>query len=91
MKLQELSERTGITETGRLIAWVKDALREINLIHETHIRNENIDIVKNQRNYKIPKEMIKVLDIRAKNHLNSKDEYKSIPRLLFPPSNKDND
>ena len=43
MKVQELMERVGINQTGRAIAWIKDGLREINLIHETHIRNENID------------------------------------------------
>ena len=54
MKVQELAERTGISETGRLIAWIKDALREINMLYETHIRDENIDLVKDQRNYVIP-------------------------------------
>ena len=91
MKVQELMERVGINQTGRAIAWIKDGLREINLIHETHIRDENIDITENQRNYTIPNEMVKVLDIRVKNHLNSNDEYRSIPRLLYKPRIKDND
>jgi hypothetical protein len=91
MKVQELMERTGINETGRLIAWIKDALRELNMNYETHVRNENIDIAKNKRNYTIPNDMVKVLDIRVKNHLNSNDEYRSIPRLLYKPRIKDND
>ena len=91
MKVQELMERVGINQTGRAIAWIKDGLREINLIHETHIRDENIDITENQRNYTIPNEMVKVLDIRVKNHLNSNDEYRSIPRLIYEPQIKDND
>ena len=91
MKVSELMERVGINQTGRAIAWIKDGLREINLIHETHIRDENIDITENQRNYTIPNEMVKVLDIRVKNHLNSNDEYRSIPRLLYKPRIKDND
>ena len=91
MKVQEIMERVGINQTGRAIAWIKDGLREINLIHETHIRDENIDITENQRNYTIPNEMVKVLDIRVKNHLNSNDEYRSIPRLLYKPRIKDND
>ena len=90
MKVQELVERTGISQTGRIIAWIKDGLREINMYYETHIRNENLNIVKDQRNYVIPNEMVKVLDIRVKNHLNSNDEYRSIPRLLYPPRIKDN-
>ena len=91
MKVQELAERTGISETGRLIAWIKDALREINMLYETHIRDENIDLVKDQRNYVIPSEMVKILDIKAKNHLNSQDQYRSIPILLYPPKVKDID
>ena len=91
MKVLELVERTGISQTGRIIAWIKDGLREINMYYETHIRNENLNIVKDQRNYVIPNEMVKVLDIRVKNHLNSNDEYRSIPRLLYPPRIKDND
>jgi len=91
MKVQELVERTGISQTGRIIAWIKDGLREMNMYYETHITNENLNIVKDQRNYAIPNEMVKVLDIRVKNHLNSNDEYRSIPRLLYPPRIKDND
>jgi hypothetical protein len=91
MKVKELMERTGMTSTGRAIAHIKDALKEINMIHETHIANASIDITKNKRNYDIPNEAIKVVDIKCKNHLNSKDEYRSIPRLLYPPMNKDND
>tara|TARA_R100000808_G_scaffold3391_1_gene12122 strand:- start:6370 stop:6645 length:276 start_codon:yes stop_codon:yes gene_type:complete len=91
MTIFELMERSNMNNTGRAIAYIKDALREMNLDYETHIRNENIDITKDQRNYTIPNEMVKVLDIRVKNHLNSKDEYRSIPRLLYSPEIKDND
>ena len=91
MKVQELMERAGMNETGRAIAWIKDALREINMIHETNIKNENLDITENQRNYTLPNEAVKLLDIRVKNHMNSKDEYRSIPRLIYEPGIKDND
>ena len=91
MKVQELMERVGMTETGRAVAWIKDALREINMIHETHIDNANIDVIENQRNYSMPNQAIKLLDVRVKNHMNSKDEYRSIPRLIYEPGVKDND
>ena len=32
MKVQELMERVGTTETGRAIAYIKDGLEEINMI-----------------------------------------------------------
>ena len=43
MKVQELMERVGTTETGRAIAYIKDGLEEINMIAETHVNREKID------------------------------------------------
>ena len=37
----------------------------------------------------MPNEVIKVIDITVKNHLNSKDEYRSIPRMIYEPGIKD--
>ena len=93
MKVKELIERVGADSlpTGRAISYIKDGLEEINTISETHVTTERIDIVSGQRFYEFPNEMIKVLDIRAKNHLNSKGEYRSIPRLLSEPLTKDSD
>ena len=58
---------------------------------ETVFRNEKIDITENQRFYDIPNEALKVLDIRCKNHLNDKDEYRTITRLIHEPPIKDAD
>ena len=91
MTVFEIMERTVIKATGRAISYIKDCLREMNMEHETHIRNQDINIVENQRNYTIPNEIVKMLDIRVKNHLNSNDEYRSIPRLIYEPNIKDND
>tara|TARA_R110000824_G_scaffold216240_1_gene402863 strand:+ start:1468 stop:1749 length:282 start_codon:yes stop_codon:yes gene_type:complete len=91
MKVQELMERVGITQTGKAIAYIKDGLEEMNMLAETHITTTRIDIVKDQRFYDLPNDMIKVLDIRCKNHLNSKDEYRTIPRGVGTLSNKDAD
>ena len=91
MKIKELMERVGITETGRAIAYIKDALQEINLISETHIKTSRQDITEDQRLYYMPIEALQLKDIRVKNHLNSKDEYRSIPRLIHKPLIKDAD
>ena len=91
MKVQEIMERTGIRETGKAIAYIKDALVEMNLLAETHVTTARIDIEKDQRFYDLPNDLIKVLDVRCKNHLNTKDEYRSIPRAIGNPSNKDAD
>ena len=52
MKVLEIMERAGISQTGRAIAYIKDALDEINMISETHITTQRIDITKDQRYYK---------------------------------------
>ena len=92
MKVKELAERLNTeVPTGRLIAYIKDGLVEINTISETHINTERIDISKDQRFYELPGDYIKIIDVRCKNHLNNKDEYRSIPRGVGNVTNKDSD
>ena len=91
MKVKELMERVGMTETGRAIAYIKDGLDELNMLAETHIAIQRIDITEDQRYYEFPNDMIKILDIRCKNHSNGSDEYRSIPRTIFQPPIKDAD
>ena len=91
MTVSEIMERVGVKETGKAIAYIKDAMEEINTIAETHMTTQRIDITKDKRFYDLPKDLIQVKDIRVKNHLNSKDEYRSIPRLIYKPTIKDAD
>ena len=91
MKVERIMERAGMMETGRAIAYIKDALEEINKITETVFTNEKLDITEDKRFYDIPNEALKILDVRCKNHLNDKDEYRSISRLIHEPPIKDAD
>ena len=91
MTVKELMERVGSNATGRVVAYVKDGLEEINMLTETHMKLERFDITEDQRFYTLPNEMVKMIDIRVKNHLNSKDEYRSIPRMIYKPKVKDGD
>ena len=91
MKVQEIMERTGIQETGRALAYIRDALEELNLISETHVQTERIDIVSGQRFYNFPDNMVKILDIRCKDHNNEDTTYKSIPRMIYEPAVEDTD
>ena len=91
MTVKELMERVGMTQTGRAIAYIKDGLEEMNMAAETHVTTERIDITEDKRYYTLPDEMVKVLDIRCKNHENSKDQYRSIPRATFKPPTEDAD
>ena len=91
MKVKELMERVGMTETGRAIAYIKDGLEEMNMLAETHVISERIHITEDQRYYEFPNDMVKVIDIRCKNHSNGRDEYRSIPRTIFKPPTEDAD
>ena len=82
MKVQELMERVNNFETGRIIAYIKDGLEDLNMNFETHIMTTKIDINENQRFYDVPNNLVKILEVRCKNHLNSKDEYRRVPRLV---------
>ena len=91
MKVIELMERAGITQTGRALAYIKDGLEEMNMLIETHIDTSRINIEQDKRMYDLPSNFVKIIDVRCKNHLNSKDEYRSIPRAIGSPINQDND
>jgi len=91
MKVKELMERVGMTETGRALAYIKDGLEEMSISAETHVTTERIDITEDQRYYTLPNDVVKILDIRCKNHENSKDQYRSIPRATFKPPTEDAD
>ena len=91
MKVKELMERVGMTQTGRAIAYIKDGLDEMNMMSETHVTTERIDITEDQRFYTMPNDAIKIIDVRCKNQNNAKDEYRSIPRSINPPPTEDAD
>ena len=84
-------ERVDNFETGKIIAYIKDGLEDLNMNFETHITTQEIDINENQRFYTIPSDLVKILEVRCKNHLNSKDEYRRIPRLVNKPWIPDSD
>ena len=84
-------QRVGMTGTGRALAYIKDGLDELNMYAETHVKTARINIEENQRFYDFPNDMIKVIDIRCKNHGNAADEYRTVPRSINPPTTEDAD
>ena len=91
MTVKEIMERAGIDQTGRAVAYIKDALDEISIISETHITTQRMDINENQRFYSIPNDCLKILGIRCKNHNNDDSKYRSIPRSIYEPKIVDED
>ena len=84
-------ERAGTNQTGRAIAYIKDALDEMNILSETHVTTQRMDINENQRFYAIPNDCLKILDIRCKSHNNENSKYRSIPRSIYEPAIVDED
>ncbi len=91
MTVNELMERTGMTQTGRTLFYIKDALEEMNILSETNVKTIRMSLSENKRFYDLPDDMVQLLDVRGKNHLNSKDEYRTIPRLIGEPWVEDAD
>lgn len=91
MKVKEIMERAGTNQTGRAIAYIKDALEEMNYQSETHVATTRIDITDARRHYHLPNDMVKLLDIRCKDHNNESGLYQSIPRSLYEPDIEDTD
>ena len=91
MKVKELMERVGVNKTARAIAYLKDGLEELNIISETDIKTVRLNIEENKRFYDLPVDAVQLKSVRVKNHLNSKDEYRSIPRLVYEPTIHDSD
>ena len=91
MTVQEIIERAGTKDIGFALAYIKDALDEMNIIAETHITTQRIDINKDQRFYEIPNDCLKILDIRCKHQNNTDNKYRSIPRSIYEPTIVDED
>tara|TARA_R110000824_G_scaffold213650_4_gene399912 strand:+ start:7765 stop:8046 length:282 start_codon:yes stop_codon:yes gene_type:complete len=91
MTVKEIMERSGITETGRAIAYIKDALDEMALMAPTHVKLARLDLVEGKRFYRLPNEAVRVLDIRCKDHDNDSGLFRSIPRTIHEPLTEDTD
>ena len=79
MKVKEIMERAGINQTGRAVAYIKDALDEMNIISETHVTTQRMDINANQRFYNVPNDcnLLKPLIVSIKR--SGSENYFAIP------------
>ena len=91
MKVEELMERVNSHQTGKVVAYIKDGLDEMNSISETHTKTVRLDLEANKRFYEVPKEAVKILDVRCKDHNNSSSKYQSVPRSIYEPETEDSD
>ena len=92
MRIRDIMERVGYkVATRRAIAYIKDGLEEMNLFTPSHVKTTRINIVKDQRFYDMPFDMIKLIDVRCKDHKNEDNTYRSIPRMAHEPFIVDTD
>jgi len=80
MILKELMERTGSTNQGYSIAYLKDSMREINMMIEDNVVSSKADIVKDQRFYSFPANFISLKNVMI--YDDDETEYVKIARVL---------
>ena len=49
------------------------------------------DIIINKRFYELPADMLKLMDVKIKNHKNGNDKYRSVERTVYRPLEQDGD
>jgi len=84
MTLKELMERAGTTNQGFAIAYLKDAMREINMMIEDNVVNSRADIAKDQRYYSFPANFISLKDVMV--YDTDEAKYVKIQRVLDVPN-----
>ena len=80
MTLKELMERSGATNQGYSIAYLKDAMREINMMIEDNVVSSKANIVKDQRFYSFPSNFISLKNVMI--YDDDETEYVKISRVL---------
>ena len=80
MKLKEVMERAGTTNQGYAIAYLKDAMREINMMIEDNVVSSKANIVKDQRFYSFPDNFISLKNVMIYDA--DETEYVKIGRVL---------
>ena len=84
MTVQEIMERSGMTETSLSIAWIKDAIHLIQSQYGDNIATWKTDITDGTREYPFPANMIALKSVSIKDTTDSK--YKKIRRLVGEPT-----
>ena len=84
MTVQEIMERSGMTETSLSIAWIKDAIHLIQSQYGDNIATWKTDITDGTREYPFPANMIALKSVSIKDTTDAK--YKKIRRLANEPT-----
>ena len=80
MTVLEVMERAGIRDTNLAISWIKDAIHYIESTQEENLKVRKAGIVKGQRDYDLPADLISINSISVLD-TEDDDKYKKIRRL----------
>ena len=80
MTLKELMERAGTTNQGYSIVYLKDAMREVNMMIEDNVVSSKADVIKDQRFYSFPTNFISLKNVMI--YDSDETEYIKIARVL---------
>ena len=80
MTLKELMERAGTTNQGYSIAYLKDAMRDVNMMIEDNVVSSKANVIKDQRFYSFPTNFISLKNVMI--YDSDETEYIKIARVL---------
>jgi|TARA_R100000750_G_C2264681_1_gene65131 hypothetical protein len=80
MTVLEIMERAGMKETSVAIAWIKDAIEDIQSHHKENLKVDKQNVIQNERDYILPRDLIAIKSISLLD-TNDDNKYKSIRRL----------
>ena len=84
MTVQEVMERTGMEETSLALAWIKDAILEIQSSEEHQLSVNLQNVTNGTLEYDLPSDLIAINSISMLD--TDADQYKSISRLASTPT-----
>ena len=80
MTVKELMERVPTINEGYALAYINDAVKELSTMIDDNISFDTSNIVKNQRFYTLPTEMLKLKNVYILDTDVDPNEYVKIPR-----------
>ena len=80
MTVKEVMERVPTTNSGYAMAYIDDALKEIQLLIEDNMAVGTLDLIKNNRFYPIPSDMEVLKSISV--YDTDEEEYVEIQRII---------
>ena len=83
MTVQEIMERAGMEETPLAIAWIKDAIVEIQSSEGHQLSVDTQNVTEDTLEYDLPSDLVALENISLLD--TTADQYKTIRRLAFNP------